>query len=93
MKARIVFYCAALVALVLILAAVPSHATERRDPLIIQDTQQAQSSKPSGTSHGAKPVNASHRKNGHTAAKKSSSASANSENGAKSGTGSSTAAK
>ena len=34
MKARLVFYCAAVVALVLILAAAPSHATERRDPVL-----------------------------------------------------------
>jgi hypothetical protein len=51
MKARILFYCAAVVALVLILAAVPSHATERRDPLIVQDATQTQAAKPSGSAH------------------------------------------
>lgn len=34
MKARVVFYCAAIVALVLFLAATSSHATERRDPVV-----------------------------------------------------------
>jgi hypothetical protein len=51
MKARILFYCAAVVALVLILAAVPSHATERRDPLMVQDATQTQAAKPSGSAH------------------------------------------
>ncbi len=52
MKARLIFYCAALVALVLILAAVPSHATERRDPLIMQDAQQGQGAKLPPSVHG-----------------------------------------
>jgi len=34
MKARLIFYCAAVVALVLFLAATSSHATERRDPVL-----------------------------------------------------------
>ena len=44
MKARIHFHCAAVVALVLILAATPSKATERRDPPIVQDATQTQAS-------------------------------------------------
>jgi hypothetical protein len=51
MKERILFYCAAVVALVLILAAVPSHATERRDPLMVQDATQAPAAKPFGSTH------------------------------------------
>lgn len=51
MKARINFYFAAVVALVLILASVPSHATERRDPLIIQDTPQTQAARSSSLVH------------------------------------------
>jgi hypothetical protein len=47
MKARITFYFAAIVALVLFLACVPSHATERRDPLIIQDTPTTQAARSS----------------------------------------------
>ena len=34
MKGRLIFYCAAVVALVLFLAATSSHATERRDPVL-----------------------------------------------------------
>jgi hypothetical protein len=37
MKARITFYCFAVVALVLILAAAPSHATDRRDPIFLPE--------------------------------------------------------
>jgi hypothetical protein len=46
MKARFFFYCAAVIALVLILAAAPSHATERRDPI-----QTPNSSQNSGSGH------------------------------------------
>jgi hypothetical protein len=84
MKARIIFYFAAVVALVLILASVPSHATERRDPLIIQDTPQTQAAKSSSLVHATvsaarpaqnsapkrKPANIS---GGKSATKKSSS--------------------
>jgi hypothetical protein len=59
MKARVFFYCAALVALVLFLAAVPSHATERRDPFIMPDAPQAQAAKPAGSTH-ATPSNKKH---------------------------------
>jgi hypothetical protein len=45
MKARVTFYFAAVVALVLFLACVQSHATERRDPLIIQDTPTTQAAR------------------------------------------------
>ena len=45
MKARVTFYFAAVVALVLFLACIQSHATERRDPLIIQDTPQTQAAR------------------------------------------------
>jgi hypothetical protein len=41
MTSRICFSFAAVIALVLFVAAIPSHATERRDPLIVPDTQQS----------------------------------------------------
>ena len=37
MKARIVFYCVVIAVLLATLAAIPSHATERRDTLLNQD--------------------------------------------------------
>jgi hypothetical protein len=40
MKSRTWFYFAAMIALVLTYSAMPSSATERRDPLMIQDTVQ-----------------------------------------------------
>lgn len=40
MKARIAFYFAAVVALVLFLAAVPSHATQHRDPALTPENMQ-----------------------------------------------------
>lgn len=51
MKARITFYFAAMVALVLFLACIQSHATERRDPLIIQDTPTTQAARSSSIVH------------------------------------------
>jgi hypothetical protein len=96
MKARLLFYCAALVALVLILAAVPSHATERRDPPIIQDTQQTQGAKASGSAHsvsGTKAANASHKKSSRAGTKKDSPAPAKNTSSKQNGMGSSTAAK
>ena len=78
MKARILFYFAAEVALVLILASVPSHATERRDPLIIQDTSQTQTAKSSSPAHATasakRPMQSSPRKpkTANTAGEKSS---------------------
>jgi hypothetical protein len=51
MKSRICFYFAAIVALVLFVAALSSHATERRDPLIVPDAQQTQSVKTPHSSH------------------------------------------
>ena len=54
MKARMHFYCTnTAVALVLILAAIPSHSTERRDPPMMQDTTQAQGAKSSPSTHPA----------------------------------------
>lgn len=53
MKARILFHCSAVVALVLTVAAVPSHATERRDPLIVPDAVQTQPAKSTGSAHAA----------------------------------------
>lgn len=41
MNGRLIFYCLAVVALVLIFAAAPSHATERRDPVLNPDSAQA----------------------------------------------------
>ncbi len=51
MKSRICFSFAAVVALVLAVAAIPSHATERRDPLIVPEAQQTQSAKATHSSH------------------------------------------
>lgn len=51
MKSRICFYFAAVVALVLFVAALSSHATERRDPPIVLEAQQSQTAKASHTSH------------------------------------------
>ena len=53
MKSRILLRCSAVVALVLILAAVPLQATERRDPLIVPDAIQTQPAKTPGSSHPA----------------------------------------
>ena len=51
MKSRICFYLAAVVALVLFVASLSSHATERRDPLIVPEAQQTQNAKTSHASH------------------------------------------
>ncbi len=51
MKSRICFYFAAVVALVLFVASLSSHATERRDPLIVPEAQQTQGAKTSHSSH------------------------------------------
>jgi hypothetical protein len=90
MKARIFFQCIAVVALVLILAAVPSHATERRDPLIVPDVTQPQAAKPSGSAH----VTASSKKHAPKGAQtqKGTSASAAKKN-SQAGAGNSSAAK
>ena len=61
MKSRICFNFAAIVALVLAVAAIPSHATERRDPLIVVDSQQAQSAR---NAHHATHAKASQKKPG-----------------------------
>ncbi len=55
MKDRLTFYCLAVVALVLILAAAPSHATERRDPILSPDSTQVTGSvhKADGVAHPA----------------------------------------
>ena len=64
MRARILCPCAASFALVLSVAAISSHATERRDPLVYQDsTQSAVSARTSENAikpvkHGKKPVHA-----------------------------------
>jgi len=85
MKARIIFYFAAIVALVLILASVPSHATERRDPLIIQDTPQTQAARSSSLVHATtsatKPEQNRARKPKPASASKTSSRDANSTQG------------
>ncbi len=106
MKARLTFYCAALVALVLILVAVPSHATERRDPLMMPDAQtQVTKSPASAYSAGKEHASVSHKSNGQahmgplsqskakSVVKKNSSASVKSNGGAQSGTATSSAAK
>jgi len=69
MKARIAFYFAAVVALVLFLAAaVPSHATQHRDPALTTDNMQkaappSPSAKPTAPS-GAPESNAPKNHNG-----------------------------
>ena len=98
MKARFLFYCAAVVALVLILAAVPSHGTERRDPLMVQDATQTQAAKPSGSAHATAsskkhvPKNAQKQKGTSASlAKKNSTGSGQSASSAHDGAGSSSA--
>ncbi|HMG85571.1 MAG TPA: hypothetical protein VK574_07500 [Terracidiphilus sp.] len=51
MKSRICFYFAAVVALVLFVASLSSHATERRDPLIVPEAQQTQGAKTAHSNH------------------------------------------
>jgi hypothetical protein len=75
MKTRIFFYCAATVALVLFLAAIPSRATERRDPFVIQDSTQTPPAKSTATTHAAP----SHKKSDHKNTQKQKGASANAE--------------
>ena len=80
MKLRIMFYFAAVVALVLILASVPSHATERRDPPMIQDAPQTQAAKSSSLVHAtvsAKPEQNSARKKKPASTSKTSGQNAN----------------
>jgi len=73
MKARVTFYFAAVVALVLFLACMQSHATERRDPLIIQDTPQTQAARSTSmvraTALATKPGKSTPRKTKTTAGK------------------------
>lgn len=67
MKGRIAFYCAAVVALVLFLAAASSHATERRDPVI--NPEQTQSA-PTRATNSDKPAHSRHgKKSAHSSAK------------------------
>ena len=70
MRARILFQSAAFFALVLGVAAIPSRATDRRDPLIYQDAVQSANSC-RGTENAIKPVK--HAKKAVHAAKKPSS--------------------
>ena len=64
MKSRIPFYFAAIIALVLTFSAIPSGATERRDPLMIQDTVQTT---PSARAAEASKKPVKHRKAGRPA--------------------------
>jgi len=99
MKSRVFFYCTAIVAFVLFLAAVPSHSTERREPFVMQDTTPAQPAKPSGAAH----VTSSHKKQTNKNAQKQKGTTAKAEQknpvgsgpnaGTHDGTGSSSAAK
>jgi hypothetical protein len=75
MKARVLFYCAAVVALVLFLAAVPSHATERRDPFVVQEATQVPAAKPTSSAH----VTSTHKKPAPKHTQKQNGASANAE--------------
>lgn len=87
MKARITFYFAAVVALVLFLASMQSHATERRDPLIIQDTPTTQAARSSNmvrsTASATKPSQSSSRKAKPGAANSGKSHDSNAPVGAK----------
>jgi len=83
MKARIAFYFAAVVALVLFLAAaVPSHATQHRDPALTSEAMQksapaSPSSKPpvsSGASDTAKAHHSTAKAKKQSAAARGSSA-------------------
>ena len=64
MKSRFPLYFAAIIALVLTCSAVPSNATERRDPLMIQDTVQTT---PSARAADASKKTVKHRKAAHPA--------------------------
>ena len=72
MKARIAFYFAAVVALVLFLAAaVPSHATQHRDPALTQ-SEMVQRPQPTLPAHAPEPIGPKPREttgNTHTQAK------------------------
>lgn len=72
MKARIAFYVAAVVALVLFLAVVPSHATQHRDPAVQDTAQKAPSSnaKPTANASPTDTSAAKHSDTDKTAAKK-----------------------
>lgn len=75
MKARIAFYVAAVVALVLFLAVVPSHATQHRDPVLPDTVQKAPSSgtTPTGSAHSTESNAARHTDTDRNASKKSTS--------------------
>ena len=53
MKAQVLFHCSAAIALVLSVATVPSHATERRDPPMMPDSTQTLAGRFPGTAHSA----------------------------------------
>ena len=84
MKARVLFYCFAVVALVLFLAAT-SHATERRDPVV--NPEQAQPA-PARGADSTKPAHNNHsRKSTHLAAKPLSQAKVDQKKSPDSGVG------
>lgn len=100
MNSRFFFHCFAVVALVLILAAAQSHATERRDPLIVQDATQTQAAKSSGSAHPTAPVKKQVPKSAQklktasaSVVKKNSTGSGQNASSAHDGAGSSSAAK
>jgi hypothetical protein len=92
MSARLKFYFAAIVALVLILASVPSHATERRDPPMIQDAPQTQAARSSSLVHAtvsaAKPEQNTTRKQKQARSKSAVRNTTTGENGTSSSKGS-----
>ena len=83
MKARIIFYCVVIAVLLATLAAIPSHATERRDTLLNQEAAQTSGSghadstgKPTQSRHYTKkpsPARVLHETRDKSAAKKSDS--------------------
>ena len=95
MKLRFSFHCFAVVALVLILAAAQSHATERRDPLIVQDATQTQASAhPTASVRKQAPKNTQKLKGASASmVKKNSTGSGQNASSAHDGAGSSSAAK
>jgi hypothetical protein len=85
MKARVLFYCCAVVALVLFLAATSSHATERRDPVV--NPEQGQPAQAHGAD-SAKPTHSSHpKKSAHSASKSQSQAKVDPKKTSESGVG------
>jgi|SRR5579863_1634983 len=81
MRSRICISFAAVFALVLAVASIPSHATERRDPLIVPDAQHAPSAKTTSPGHGK----AAQKRLAARSAQKQSASSANADKSSQQG--------